>query len=292
MAEKEFKTIEEQIEILRSRGLSIQDDEQTKQFLLYHNYYRISGYSLTLRRNDVFYPNSSMQNVMDIYAFDHEMRHLLLKHIEIIEVKMKSVYAYEFAQMYGCLGYRDESLFTNADQHGRVLGKAEDQRRSRLRHEPYLKHFEELGQDLPIWAYVDLLTIADISFLYKISRDDLRKAVAERFVLHPQKGDELLGRFMHSMTILRNLCAHGSRLYNRIFQQKPHLSRKEQSFLRMNQDGRVNNAHLYGFLFIMKRMLSVRHFDVFRNELKNLTKKFPFVNLRYYGFREDWDRNL
>ena len=34
MAEKEFKTIEEQIEILRSRGLSIQDDEQTKQFLL------------------------------------------------------------------------------------------------------------------------------------------------------------------------------------------------------------------------------------------------------------------
>ena len=95
MAEKEFKTIEEQIEILRSRGLSIQDDEQTKQFLLYHNYYRISGYSLTLRRNDVFYPNSSMQNVMDIYAFDHEMRHLLLKYIEIIEVKVKSVYAYE-----------------------------------------------------------------------------------------------------------------------------------------------------------------------------------------------------
>ena len=41
MADKEFKTIEEQIEILRSRGLSITDEEIAKNFLLRNNYYRI-----------------------------------------------------------------------------------------------------------------------------------------------------------------------------------------------------------------------------------------------------------
>lgn len=50
MSDKEFKTIDEQLEILRSRGLSIKDDGKAKDFLLHNNYYRISGYSLTLRR--------------------------------------------------------------------------------------------------------------------------------------------------------------------------------------------------------------------------------------------------
>lgn len=48
MAEKAFKTIDEQLDLLRSRGLTIDDESKAKQFLLYNNYYRISGYSLTL----------------------------------------------------------------------------------------------------------------------------------------------------------------------------------------------------------------------------------------------------
>lgn len=53
MAGKDFKTIDEQIEILRSRGLIIEDETEAKDFLFRNNYYRISGYSLTLRKNDV-----------------------------------------------------------------------------------------------------------------------------------------------------------------------------------------------------------------------------------------------
>ena len=52
MAGKDFKTIDEQIEILRSRGLTIEDETEAKDFLFRNNYYRISGYSLTLRKND------------------------------------------------------------------------------------------------------------------------------------------------------------------------------------------------------------------------------------------------
>lgn len=48
MAEKEFKTIVEQIELLKSRGLSIPDETTAGSFLLHNNYYRVSGYSLTL----------------------------------------------------------------------------------------------------------------------------------------------------------------------------------------------------------------------------------------------------
>ena len=93
MPDKEFKTIDEQIALLRSRGLEISDEEMAKQFLLRNNYYRVSGYSLTLRSHDVFHKAASFQNIVDIYSFDHELRHILLKYIEQIEVTVKSIYA-------------------------------------------------------------------------------------------------------------------------------------------------------------------------------------------------------
>ena len=55
MTEKDFKSIDEQIAILRGRGLTIIDEARAKQFLLRNNYYRISGYSLHLERTIAFH---------------------------------------------------------------------------------------------------------------------------------------------------------------------------------------------------------------------------------------------
>ena len=66
---KEFKTIKEQIELLRSRKLKIEDEAAASDFLLKNNYYRISGYSLTLRNQDTFYPSATFQNIMDISKY-------------------------------------------------------------------------------------------------------------------------------------------------------------------------------------------------------------------------------
>lgn len=293
MLEKDFKSIEEQLAILRSRGLAIDDDEKAKKFLLHNNYYRISGYSLTLRKNNVFSKNANFQNIMDIYSFDYELRHILLKYIEIIEVTFKSIFTYEHTKKYGPTGYLDSTLFIDQVRHREILAKAELQKKMRLPHEAYLKHFVgDLKQNVPFWAYVDLLTIADISFLYSISERQIKKSVALHFGLSVSKSDHILGSFMHSMTIIRNLCAHGSRLYNRLFEQKPSLNKKELNLLHRKSDGTVDNAHLYGFIFIMRRLLQADDFSSMKQEIETLTMKYPFVRMSYYGFRNDWKNKL
>lgn len=292
MATKEFKTIEEQIELLRSRGLDISDDEPTMEFLLRNNYYRISGYSLTLRSKDIFHKNASFQNIVDIYSFDYQLRHILLQYIEVIEVTFKSVYSYEFTKRHGATGYLCSERFADPVKYNEIMEKAENQKRTRLRHEAYLKHFvEELHQDIPLWAYVDLFTISDISFMYSISGSDVKTAVAESFGLK-QNGSKILGRFMHSMTIIRNLCAHGSRLYNRIFEQKPWLNKRELALLRKDKNGTIDNAHLFGFILIMRRLLKIEDFSEMIAEILVLKKRYPFVNMRYYGFNNDWEKLL
>lgn len=293
MSDKDFKTIEEQMEILRSRGLTINDEPQARNFLLHNNYYRISGYSLTLRKNDVFSKSATFQNIIDIYNFDHELRHIILQYLEVIEVQMKSVYVYEFTKAHGPTGYLDEAFFTNKNKHKEIIDKANQQKIQRLPHEPYLKHFvNELQQDIPLWAYVDLLTISDISFLYSISEQPIKDAVARTFGLTMNKGAYILGSYMHSMTIIRNLCAHGSRLYNRLFEQKPSLNKQEKALLIKNNKGELDNAHFYGFLLIMKRILPADIFSEMKKSILTLTKKYPFVRMDYYGFRSDWQQKL
>lgn len=293
MSDKEFKTIEEQLEILRSRGLTIDDEPAARDFLLRNNYYRVSGYSLTLRRNDIFSESASFQNIVDIYNFDHELRHILLQYLEVIEVQMKSVYAYEFTKTHGPAGYLNASFFTNKARHEEIIKKAELQKTQRLSHEAYLKHFvNDLKQDIPLWAYVDLLTISDISFLYAISEQPIKNAVARTFGLGMSRGASILGSYMHSMTIIRNLCAHGSRIYNRLFEQKPSLNKAEKALLIRDSKGELDNAHFYGFLLIMRRILPEAEFSGLKEAIIALTRKYPFVRMDYYGFRSDWRQKL
>lgn len=149
-----------------------------------------------------------------------------------------------------------------------------------------------MKQDIPLWAYVDLLTISDISFLYAISEQPIKDAVARTFGLNMSKGASILGSYMHSMTIIRNLCAHGSRIYNRLFEQKPSLNKAEKTLLIRDSNGELDNAHFYGFLLIMRRILPEVEFTGLKEAIIVLTRKYPFVRMDYYGFRSDWREKL
>lgn len=177
----------------------------------------------------------------------------------IIEAQVKLVYAYEFTKVYGATGYLKCAHFVN-----------------------------DLKADIPLWAFVDLLTISDISFLYSISEEPIREEVAKEFNLAMSRGAKILGGYMHSMTIIRKLCAHGSGIYNRLFVQKPSLNKIEQELLIKKPDGNIDNSHFYGFVLVMKRLLSVNIFNEIKSELIILIKKYPFVRMDYYGFRNDW----
>jgi len=69
---KPFKTIEEQIAILENRGLIIDDKEYAKKSLANLNYYRLSAYTLTLRKDDHFYDNVHFSDMMQIYIVNNE----------------------------------------------------------------------------------------------------------------------------------------------------------------------------------------------------------------------------
>ncbi|MCM1183411.1 MAG: Abi family protein [Roseburia sp.] len=113
---KPFRTIEEQMMILKERGLIIDDEEEAKKFLGNLNYYRLSAYTLTLRKNNRFYDNVHFSNVMQIYNFDMELRAALMYLLESIEISMRTYIGYFHGKAYGALGYYEASAFEDKER--------------------------------------------------------------------------------------------------------------------------------------------------------------------------------
>lgn len=165
---KPFKTADEQIEILAQRGLIIDDINEARQLLLNLNYYRISAYSLTLRKNDIFYTNVHFNDIMQIYDFDMELRASLLYLLEYIEVSIRTHIGYFHAKSYGALGYLDCSTFNDADRYKGFKKDYEKAINEYGNKEAFVKHHNEFynGQ-FPFWALVELLPFGSLSRIFK-----------------------------------------------------------------------------------------------------------------------------
>ena len=136
----------------------------------------------------------------------------MLDAIERIEVSVRSRFAYELSKKYGSHFHLNESLFKNHYRYQQTLHKLKDEiERSR---EPFIKHFKnKYTQELPpIWASVELMTLGQISNWFSIVKHRAdRQLVAKYYGLD----EKILASFMHHLTIIRNISAHHSVLWNK-----------------------------------------------------------------------------
>lgn len=74
-------TWEQQVELLKQRGMLIEDQKQAEFYLTHLNYYRLVGYSLPFEVDHAthrFAPGTTFADVLNLYIFDRELRLLVL----------------------------------------------------------------------------------------------------------------------------------------------------------------------------------------------------------------------
>lgn len=292
---KPFRTIDEQIDILKNHNLYIEDEDAAKNFLKRNNYYRLSGYFIPHKdsgEDKLFLPGITFQKLISIYEFDRHFRNVLLNYLEIIEVAFKSVYSYRFAEKYPSTAYLDESCFDNKQTHQELLNTIFDQIEKRKEQERFVLHYQELNAEMPIWAIIHLITFGNMSKLYEISSLDIQEKVAKDFEFNLSNKVELVIKFMHNFTILRNLCAHNSRLYARVFSQKPELSNDEKSLLRKKENGDPVSEFVFSYLLALRRFLLKKEFLNLKYDIHRIHSFYPDVDLKYYGFPDNWEEAM
>ena len=74
---KEFKTLKEQVDILKNRGLIIEDELKAEEILLRENYFFIMGYRhlfMKSSRESKFIPGTTFGEIYSLFTFDRNFR--------------------------------------------------------------------------------------------------------------------------------------------------------------------------------------------------------------------------
>ena len=105
---KPARTYQEQLDLLKSRGLSVPDEPFALHCLAHLNYYRLSAYrfSFTVPGNpDQFRPGATFTQLWELYHFDRTLRSMVLEACKRVEISVRSRLAYEIGHQLGPLAY-------------------------------------------------------------------------------------------------------------------------------------------------------------------------------------------
>ena len=282
--EKSFKSLDEQVEILRSKGLIIEDEELTKQILLRENYFFINGYRVLLMNSYAdksFIIGATFREIYSIFLFDRYMRNILFKNLMIIENQLKSIISYQLSKKYG---YRDKDYlnpknFTGDKTKSRRVKDVIEKMKRQIRinganHMATMHYINNYGY-IPLWVLVKVLSFGIVCELFSILKQEDKISVADMFSVNT----DYLESFLPILSNYRNLCAHEDIVYEH---------RTEKSIVNTPMHERLHipqmdNEYIYGkndifsVIIILKYLLREDDFRLMMKEIEYEIEKLSGI---------------
>ncbi len=275
--EKNFKTIEEQIEILKSRGIFINDERKAKELLTENNYYYlINGYKDLFidksNKTEKYKENVTLEEIYALYNFDSELRINLLRYIFVIERRLDTYVAYEFSKIYGNKEYLSKSNFDENKNNYYKIANLIDNIKTNMTEQikignKMLNHYIRKYGYVPLWVLIRIMTLGEVSKFYELMKQKDQNAVAKKFGVR----EKTLKTYLHNIAIVRNICAHDEKLYdlklnNAIIKNNIHFN-----YSLDLQDSKYSNGYkdLFSIIIILKVLLKDSEFKKFYTILIN-----------------------
>ncbi|WP_238548483.1 Abi family protein [Bifidobacterium biavatii] len=218
-----MKNLDEMIELMESRGLTVPDHDAMRRILFDSNYYRLSGYFRAFQNDPAhgdndFKPNVNVSDFLEPYRLDSELRPMILRGTALIELTVRSRFEYLVAQNGGAYSYADidsyESITNRKGVELRISLVANIRKWMDMSNEVCIRHYRKAGEPVPIWAAVETMPFDTVSRMLSLHRDtaalkELYRSLGVRTNLRTAS------EIIHAMVYLRNLCSHHSRLWHR-----------------------------------------------------------------------------
>jgi abortive infection bacteriophage resistance protein len=286
-------TVDQHIELLKTRGLVIEDYDRAKRYISNIGYFRLSGYMYHLQSTDgnhSFKEGTTFNDIILHYQFDKKLRAILLEYLERIEIALRARITDKFSNSVDFYWYTDKSLFDDMAIYNSI--NAEIIEHYKAPQERFLKAFKNkyTSESLPPSNMaLEILTLGKLSRLFRGLKNKNEKVqIAEDFGLP----STVLSSWLVYLTNVRNICAHHSRLWNRkVTADRPMIpSRKKYQF-----KGDIPtdfNTTVYGIVAMIDRILNaINPSNHFIDRLIHLIDDYSNINTTLMGFPEDWRSN-
>lgn len=242
---KSFKTIDELVALLESRGVIT--DEWTPLAIERESYYAIvNGYkdpfldkqAMVHTHQDVYLSGTQFEWIYNLFMFDRELRAMTFRYLARAEAIMKSAIIYNFCEKHqGVEDYKNASCYVLPDNmlvpkgwkgnknrlHEKNLNKLMkmfEKKTSRYSQRLFVRHYAQHHGYVPLWVVSNDMTFGNVSNFYQLQTKDVQNSACKTILHSTGKDygpgvltpDTLLSAFS-VLVDYRNLCAHDERLY-------------------------------------------------------------------------------
>lgn len=274
LAEKVFKSINEQIEILKSKGLVINDEAYAEEVLLRENYYFINGYRHIFYRNDGarrFIKGTTFEELYALFVFDRRFRNIIFKNLLIIENNYKSYFSYILSKTYGYKEqeYLNTKNFDTSDNKAKqvndLIRKLKRQITVNGKQHRSTQHYLQNYGYIPMWVGIKVLSFGLVSEMYSVLKHQDKKNIADLYKVDPEE----LIIYLPILANYRNLCAHEDILFNNQTQRIVPDSKYHNLLNIEKVDGEYikGKNDIFGLIIILKHLLSKDDFKMMMNEI-------------------------
>lgn len=148
--------------------------------------------------------------------------------------------------------------------------------------ETFIKHFKNKYGDNcdlpPYWMLANIMDFGQLCTLYSGASANIRQIVASRYGVT----SKVLDSWLRSIRLIRNVCAHHSRLWNKAFGFAPKCPKDASAFENWNFDSKQK---LYNNLLVIKYLLQIiddkADFVNMFNQLLNDHKDIPVYQMGF-----------
>lgn len=295
---KQILTIAQQVQSYIDAGMVITSRADVEKALKSVGFYRLRGYSFHLYDNAAkkYVPGTKFEDILKLYQFDQELSVLIFSMISKIEVALR-VRLVEALLVHGeALVLQDSSIFKEKKLYWQNMSTiASEIARS---NDVFIRHnFDNHDGEVPVWAAVEVLSFGTLSKIIKNLKTGTGSSysiLAANYQYKSKKGNlinpsqKMLASWIQSISALRNMCAHNSRIYNRTIHTTPEVPDVDKITPPSTHNG------LYQILLAMKYLRSSDdEWTVFVDEFDNLVQKNnSIISLTAMNLPTDWKSHL
>ena len=218
---KSATTIDQQLALLESRGLTIANRDKAREILLDVGYYRLGFYLFPFEKA---YPNlhdrtheyvdgASFEDAVNLYYFDFDLRLLLMRYLNRIEIAFRTSLIYYLSNKYSAspIWFVNPSVVSRSyanDFEHKVY--TYDFKRNPVIHRHHHKNPND--RFAPAWKTLEFMTFGAVMKLY----EQLKERDDKIFIAHKLGIRQVVTfeNYMHTVRHVRNTCAHGLLLFD------------------------------------------------------------------------------
>lgn len=216
---KQATTLKEQIELLRSRGVEVNDEKKAKECLLDIGYFRLCSYLFPFEKTYPKYNNRThevvegtrLSDAVALYYFDFDLRNILNRYISRIEVALRTYITYTLSNKYR----NNPTWFVDPGVMSSSFINDFETIYKDIRKKPVIKrHHKQHINDMyaPAWKTIEYMTFGNIEILYSNL-----KSVEDKLDICRHFGvrqTAIFENYIYTVRTLRNTCAHGGVLFD------------------------------------------------------------------------------